>query len=69
MKGQTRSAENEGDVEYFGGETVTKDSNVYRHGGLIQVKGCGKGIFKVVIRERGSRGIFGMAGILGTKPR
>lgn len=34
-----------------------------------QVKGCEKGIFRVVIRERGSRGISGMAGMLSTKPR
>lgn len=36
MKGQTRSAENEGNMEYFSRETVTKDSNIYRHRGLIQ---------------------------------
>lgn len=39
MKGQTRSAENERDMEYFSRETVTKDSNVYRHRELIQWSG------------------------------
>lgn len=71
MKGQARSAENERDMECFSREPVTKDSNVYRHRGLIQW------VKLRVVKQRGysggdlGAGIAGniWAGMLSTIPR